>query len=314
MKRRVIFVITKEVHALDLAGPLQVFYEAGTYGLSYQILYVSQQRTQQLSAHLGLNKLHPFKDIQLKPQDIILIPGFNTNCFVSERDGALFSWLRMAAERGVLICSVCTGAFLLAAAGLLDGRYCTTHWKYIQALQAQYPKTKVQKDKIFVCDENIYSSAGVTTGIDLALYIIEQRHGSEIAYKIAREIVVYTRRSGEEKQQSIFLLYHQHMNSSVHALQDWILQNLNKPITLETLALRMHTSSRNLTRLFKKTTGITIGQYVEKLRLEIAVQLLKKQHKVESVATRCGLKTTTQLRSLLKKHAHLLPSAIKKMS
>lgn len=311
---RVIFVINEDVHVLDLAGPLQVFYEAATYGIPYEIIYVSDKPEQRLSSKLHLHQLLALSSVEITKEDIVIIPGFDVKTFSENSHEDFFKWLRHANQQGAILCSVCTGSFALAGAGLLNYRNCTTHWKYLDELQSRHTKLLVEKDKVFVQQDNIFTSAGVTTGIDVALYIIEQKHGPEFAFKLAREMVVYMRRNGDEAQQSIYLQYRKHINTSIHVLQDWLAQNLHTKCSLDELAAIIHTSPRNLTRLFKATTGITVGQYIEKLRVEKAMQLLQQNNKVATVATSCGFTTPAQLRTVMQKHLGSLPSVFNKLS
>jgi transcriptional regulator GlxA family with amidase domain len=222
----------------------------------------------------------------------------------------LLGWLRKAAASEAVICSVCTGAFLLAEAGLLDNGECTTHWKYTRQLQHEYPNARVLTDRLFVKCGNVYTSAGVTTGLDMALFLLEERHGPEFAYKVARELVVYIRRDGSESQESVYLQYRSHVNGDIHLIQDWMIHHLEHKIRIDELAALIFTSPRNLTRLFKSTTGVTIGQYLEKLRVEKAVHLLRQQVKVGTITQQCGLQSANQLRTLLKKHTGRLPSQL----
>jgi transcriptional regulator GlxA family with amidase domain len=299
---RVIFVIAENVHPLDLAGPLQIFYETATYRIPYEIVFVAAAPVQRLSAGLQLFGLKKFKSVSVSANDIIMVPGFEVETFEAGKHKELFTFLRNAQSKDAVICSVCTGAFALAGAGLLDGMQCTTHWKYVKQLQQRYAHAKVIENKLFVSDKNIYTSAGVTTGIDLTLHILEQRHGAEFAFKLAREVVVYTRRSGDEEQQTVYMQYRNHINSQIHLVQDWLIKNLDTKIRLEQLAELIHTSPRNLTRTFKNVTGITIGQYIEKLRAETARKLLAQKLKVSEVCKKCGFKTPAHLRTALKRY------------
>lgn len=307
---RVIFFIANTVHALDLAGPLQVFYECTTYGIPYDILYVSNKPEQQLSSGLGVNGLAHFSAIEANSNDIVFIPGFELAEYTKEDHSAFYAWLGAAHQKKAVICSICTGAFALAKAGLLNGIECTTHWKYVNMLQAQFPHTTVLQNRLFVTAGNIYTSAGITTGIDMALHIMEERHGPQFAYQLARELVVYIRRDGNTTQESIYLQYRQHINDHIHTIQDWIINHLTEKITIEALAAMVYMSPRNLTRLFKATTGITIGEYLEKVRVEKALQLLKAGEKVTSITNECGFKSANQLRVILKKHHAQLPAEI----
>jgi len=310
-RNRVIFFIHKEVHILDLAGAVQAFYEAGYYGHAYDIVYVSDSPGQVCSAKLQLAGLKDYSAIKVRSSDIIIVAGFDLRQLPSARKNKFHRWLKEAAGIQATICSVCTGSFSLAESGLLENRECTTHWKYTDRLQKEYPALKVLTNRLFVKSDNIYTSAGVTTGIDMVLYLLEERHGAAFVYQVARELVVYIRRDGGESQESIYLQYRRHINEDIHTVQDWIIKNLQKKITVDQLAGLVYTSPRNLTRQFKTTTGITIGQYLEKLRVEKAVHLLHQQNKIEVITQQCGLQSANQLRHIVKKHTGSLPSQLR---
>jgi len=309
---RVIFYINSDTHILDLAGAVLTFYECGDYGIPYEMIYVSERASQATSAHLRMTGLKKFSAVKVGAADVVVVPGYDLRRLPPLDDHRLFSWLRRAADAGAMICSICTGAFTLAAAGLLDGRECTTHWKYTDRLQRDFPSLQVLKDRLFVRSGNIYTSAGVTTGLDMALALLEERHGSEFAYRVAREMVVYIRRDGTEPQNSIYMSYRSHVNDDIHAVQDWMIRHLQKKIRVEELAALVYTSPRNLTRQFKSSTGITIGTYLEKLRVEKAVHLLSSNHKVAEVTRACGLQSANQLRHIIKKNKGELPSALRR--
>jgi transcriptional regulator GlxA family with amidase domain len=308
---RVIFFITRDVHILDLAGAMQAFYEAAEYGHPYDILCVSDSPGLASSAKLQLAGLQAYAAVTVLSSDILVVPGFDLRQLESPVEEAFYTWLRRAEAVGATICSVCTGAFTLARAGLLDGRECTTHWKYTGRLQREYPLLKVLTNRLFVRSGRVYSSAGVTTGLDMALNLLEERHGPEFAYQVARELVVYIRRDGSESQESIYLQYREHLRDDIHAVQDWIIRHLHEKILVEELAALVHTSPRNLTRLFKATTGVTIGQYLEKLRVEKALQLLRQDTKIGVIARQCGLQSDNQLRQMIRKHTGRLPSEVR---
>lgn len=310
-KNRVLFYINKEVHILDLAGAMQTFYEAGEYGIPYEILYVSDEKDQVSSANLRLAGLQDYSSVRVDPSDILIVPGYDLRRMPSLRKKPFYDWLRGAVEMGAVVCSICTGTFTLAQAGLLDGKECTTHWKYTDRLQKDYPAIQVLTNRLFVKSGSLYTSAGVTTGLDMALFLLEERHGAEFAYQIARELVVYIRRDGNESQESIYLQYRRHINNDIHLVQDWIIRNMEKKIMVEQLAALIYTSPRNLTRLFKATTGITIGQYLEKLRVEKATLLLHQDTKIDTITHLCGLQSTNQLRHIIRKHTGSLPSRLK---
>jgi transcriptional regulator GlxA family with amidase domain len=306
-KNRVIFYIHNGVHLLDLSGAVQAFYEAGDYGEPYEMVYVGCGQAPVSSAGLPFMRLEHYSMVEAGAGDVLIVAGFELRELHSGDQPGLHQWLRAAVGRGAVVASVCTAAFLLAEAGLLDDRECTTHWKYTTRLQKEYPRLKVQVDRLFVKDANIYTSAGVTTGLDMSLFLLEERHGPELVFKIARELVVYIRRDGSASQESIYLQYRSHIHNDIHVVQDWIIQHLQNKIKIEELAALIHTSPRNLTRLFKAATGVTVGQYVEKLRVEKAVHMLQQRVKVASITRQCGLQSTNQLRSLVKKHTGQLP-------
>jgi transcriptional regulator GlxA family with amidase domain len=315
--RTAVFVMPPLVHLLDISGPAHVFYEAKDYGAPLSLRFISVYEdvsVETSSSGLAFAQLEDFKTISLQKDDIIFIPGLESR-YLSDRKfyndiAPFFEWLRIQHERGAKICSVCTGAFLLAESGLFDGHQLTTHWKFQQLLKEQYPKIEVLANRLFVQNKNLYSSAGVASGIDLGLYLLEEMYGSRFSAAIAREIVIYLRRGKEDPQLSIFLQYRNHLEDRVHVVQEWLTLHLDKKYTSNSLAEMIHTSGRNLTRLFKETTGITIGEYVDKLRVSHAIHLLHDHQKVENVARACGLQSTNQLRALLKKYEGVLPSEI----
>ena len=189
---------------------------------------------------------------------------------------------------------------------MLDGKNCTTHWKYFSRFSEKFPRVELIKNRLFVVNERVYTSAGVSSGIDLALFLLEEEFGAKFATDIAKEVCYYFRRSGADPQLSIFLQYRNHLEDRIHFAQDFIISNVSVKFSLEDVAEKVNMSSRNLTRLFKETTGITVGAYLEKIRVERAIQLLADGNKMQIVAQECGLKSTSQLRVLLKNHQHIL--------
>jgi transcriptional regulator GlxA family with amidase domain len=298
-----LFVVPPAVQLLDLTGPVQVFYEAATYGQPYRLTFCSYQSVVSSAVGLGLGPLVPFAEVLLVPGDVIFLPGLAMDYLRSEafrQEGtAFFEWLREQHARGVHLCSICTGAFLLAHAGLLDGKKCTTHWRRLAELQARYPHVRAQADTLFVRDGRIDTSAGLTAGIDLALYLLEERHGPLFATKVARELVVYTRRGAQHHQLSIYLDYRNHLHSGVHQVQDWLADNLASGATIDALAELVHMSPRTLTRTFRKATGISINEYTTALRRELAATLRHNPALTqESIAAQCGFRNVRQLRRL----------------
>ncbi|WP_158795530.1 GlxA family transcriptional regulator [Pedobacter sp. L105] len=302
MANRVLFYINQEVNLLDLAGAGQVFHEANLLGCNYELVYIGPMPAIKSSTGLGINLIMDFSQIMPEKSDIIMIPGFQTKqAFVNDYS-KFFSWLHLANKEQATICSICTGAFLLAKSGLLDDKKCTTHWDCTERLQNEFPRLRVVENQLYVIDGNIYSSAGVVSGIDLALHLLEKEHGIIIATTVARELVVYMRRDGSSAQESAYLQLRNHSENIIHLVQDRIANYLDKPLSLDILAIEANCSKRNLTRLFKQHTGLTISSYITKLRVEKAKQLLSKSdYKFDYIARICGLKAK-QLRNIMASH------------
>ncbi|RAJ28122.1 GlxA family transcriptional regulator [Pedobacter cryoconitis] len=297
---RVIFFIFNSVHLLDLAGAVTVFYESGCCGKNYNIHYVSPYDNPGTSSGLGFTNVSPLNSVKVTMDDIVIVAGMEIEKWNRADDHLWIPWLQSAAAIGATISSICTAAFALAAAGILNGHNCTTHWAWTTALQQKYPLLKVIENKLFVQSGRIFTSAGIATGIDLALYLVEEQHGAAFACLVAKDMVVYIRRDGMEAQNSIYLQSRQHINHHIHQIQDYITKHLQHKITIGELAELAFVSERNLTRLFKSVTGITIGQYIQSLRQEKARHLLKTKQKVAWVAKECGYNSTAQLRKLVK--------------
>jgi transcriptional regulator GlxA family with amidase domain len=197
------------------------------------------------------------------------------------------------------VCSVCTGAFLLAEAGILDGLACATHWADADLLQQRYPRIKVRKGVLFVQEGNIFTSAGIASGIDLAIHLIGLRYGEKLAFQVARSLVIYLRRSGGFQQESVYLQYRNHLDDIVHRAQSILIESLDSPPSLDRLAKVVGASQRNLSRRFRRSLDLSVGEYLRELRLERARSLLREAgSKVEDVAKACGFKGSRQLRNL----------------
>lgn len=297
------FYIPNQVILLDLSGILQVFQEAKQLGFDYELKFVSNLGEASCASGLGLSPLIHFSKYAPAKNDILVIPGLSTEQLdQTTNDIAFNEWLKTAHSKKTTICSICTGAFLLAKSSILNGQDCTTHWRFIDKLKTEFPLVNAIENRLFVNSDNLYTSAGVATGIDLALFLIEERHGNTVALKIAKELAIYKRRNGYDMQESVFLQYRNHHDQNVHNIQDWIIHNLDKSSTIESLADQVHMSPRNLTRIFRKQTGISIADYRRQLRVEKARSLIENtDYKLERVARLCGFNSSRQLRFVLKK-------------
>lgn len=301
----VAFIIPPHVELLDLAGPVQVFTEAKFYGFEVDIRFYQFNDSPVSTAGLGFGEILNYAEANLKEGDFVFIPGMDfeyVNSISFRAETAFFKWLKECSGKHVTVCSICNGAFALGMAGLLKDTECTTHWRRVKELQSQFPTAKVVADILYIKSNNVYTSAGISAGIDLALAILEDLKGPLFTHKVARGLVVYHRRSGRHNQQSIYLDYRNHINPQVHEVQDYLIDNLSGENDIETLASLVNMSARNLSRVFKEKTGSTILEYLTLLRKEYASTMLNNpEYTIEYIASQCGFKTARQLQRILKK-------------
>lgn len=319
-----IFIVLPEVEILDLAGPLQAFSEAkGRYRIrvcsnrdrvhSHQGVVLADldrlpdlARSSQFAARRGEVALALPEDeasrsaknaLEVDSAPIVIVPGM-PYAATQKVDREITRWLANAARAGAHIASVCTGAFIVGEAGLLDGRRCTTHWSRTAELARRFPRAKVLDDRLYVSDGELTTSAGIASGIDMALAFIEQADGPIVAAEVAREMVVYLRRDGAQKQSSVYLDYRTHIHPGVHRVQDFIVQNPRSRVTLDELAELAGMSARSLTRTFRAATGISVHQFSTRVRAELARTLMHDPGlTMEAVAQRAGF-SARQLRRL----------------
>jgi transcriptional regulator GlxA family with amidase domain len=298
------FIIPPHVELLDLAGPVQVFTEAKFYGFEVDMQFYQFDELPVSTAGLGFGKMSNYTEARLKEGDFVFVPGMDfeyVNSIPFKAQRKFFDWLKECSAKRITVCSICNGAFALGHAGLLKNTECTTHWRRVKELQAQFPNAKVVADVLFIKSNNIYTSAGISAGIDLALAILEDIKGPLFTHKVARGLVVYHRRSGKHRQQSIYLDYRNHINPQVHEVQDYLIENLSKENDIETLASLVGMSPRNLSRVFKEKTGSTVLEYLTLLRKEYANTMLNNpEYTIEYIASQCGFKTARQLHRILK--------------
>ena len=299
--RRVIFPVVDRFEVFDLAGPLQVLYEANQLGADYEMIFSGIERSAESQQGVTLAKLRSLPCVG--EGDLVVIPG--SRAFRESRNSGAFAelvqWVRGAHDGGATVASVCVGAFLLGRAGLLDGRTCTTHWKRMGELARRFPKAQVLDDRLFVLDGRVVTSAGIAAGVDMTLALVEAHHGPKMAAAIAREMVVHVRRSGAESQLNPLLGYRDHLEAGVHAVQDRIIREPAERHSLDDLARIAGMSRRHLTRVFRAATGISVAEYHNAIRLEHARVLLSNcSLTVDAIAQRCGLADGRHLRRLWK--------------
>jgi transcriptional regulator GlxA family with amidase domain len=293
--RRVVFALFPGCEVMDVAGPLQAFHEAATFGAAYDASYAASTPTVRTAQGLELAGLGPLPDVG--EGDRVIVPGYPVRTTRPPRP--MLAWLRRAADAGATVCSVCTGAFALGEAGLLDGRRCTTHWRRVRELGERFPRARVVGDRLFVEDGPLVTSAGIASGVDMALALLERDGGPVLASSVAREMVVYIRRDGAHRQESVYLDYQTHLSPGVHELQQFLVSRPESRASLAELARIAGMSERNLTRVFRAATGISVHDYRERLRLERARDLLRNPTlTLEAVAAACGFTDARQLRRL----------------
>jgi len=242
------------------------------------------------------------------PIDTLVVAG-GDGVRQAQEDERLITWIRRAAPRSRRVASVCTGAFLLARAGLLNGHEATTHWSECHDLARLYPDVHVQSEPIFVRSGDVYTSAGVTAGIDLALALVEEDLGPKVARDVARWLVLFLRRPGGQSQFSAALAGQRAEREPLREVQAWMVDHLHEDLSVPALAVRAYMSPRNFARAFKREVGMTPAAYVETLRVERARVLLETgAESVEQLARRCGFGTVETMRRVFRKRLGVSPS------
>jgi transcriptional regulator GlxA family with amidase domain len=301
-KRRVIFVLAPGVHLLDLAGPVQTFDSANGCGCDYRLHFIGASPQVPSAVGLALTGFGPLiRADELDRNDLVIVPGVRWRGRTRSQvlSGSQREYLKIAHQAGATVGSVCSGAFGLGEAGLLDGRRCTTHWSCLEELQRRYPNAEVLDNVLFVNDRGVTTSAGIASGIDLALSFVEEDHDAQMAARVARDLVVYFRRSGAHHQLNVFLDYRAHLHAGVHRVQDWLNEHPAEPAPLGRLASLAAVSESTLTRAFKANTGLTPLQYQQKVRLEMAASLMRDHRlTLEVIAERCGFADVRHFRRL----------------
>jgi transcriptional regulator GlxA family with amidase domain len=300
---KIAFIVPPHVELLDLAGPAQAFTEARSHGLDAAIDFYSYSDRSISTSGVGFGEIKNYKEADLNAGDFVFVPGTDHSYLQGSQFGSektFFKWIAECYDKNVNTCSICTGAFFLGEAGLLDGRECTTHWRRTDELKTRFPKAQVLADILYVKSDNIYTSAGISAGIDLALAILEDLKGPNFVHKVARGLVVYHRRDPSHSQKSIYLDFRNHINPKIHEVQDFLLNNLAKENSIDDLAEMVAMSARNLSRVFKEATGLTIVEYLTELRRETAKTLRHNpDYTIEYIASQCGFKSARQLQRIL---------------
>ena len=287
-------LVFPDFQLLDAAGPISVFEIACRYAGAAPSIRVLAQTRGAVRSSSGVEMLAHGLRSSAPITTLIVAGGLGVGEAAQSRK--ILSFVRSAARCGVRIASVCSGAYILAEAGLLDGRHATTHWRRTQHFLTTYPKVKLEPDRIFVRDGEIWSSAGISAGIDLALALVADDFGEEVSQQTARQLVLYHRRSGGQSQFSS-LLELKAPTGRFGALLTWAREHLEAPLTVEHLAERAGMSSRHFTRAFIAETGTTPSKAVERLRIEVARQRVQSSSEaIERVALATGFRDPERMR------------------
>lgn len=296
---QIAIVVPQHAQSLDISGPLDAFLEANRQAparCNYNVRLLSAGADRSVTAGAMSIVTHGSILEDEQPIDTLLVAG-TPEYAQAYTESALHAWLRRRAPSSRRYGSVCTGAFFLGAAGLLDGFNVTTHWQHAAELAERFPAAKVVPDQIFVQDGALWTSAGVTAGIDLALKLIEEDHGHDVALSVARRLVVFLKRPGGQSQFSAHLAAQVATEGRIQGIQRWILDHLPLDLTVKTLASRAAMSVRNFTRVFQEEAGMTPADFVEMARVDSARRLLEDTDKpLQRVASSCGFTNPDMMR------------------
>ena len=308
--RRVVIVAFEGAQSLDVSGPAEAFSIATRFfGGDYAIELVTPDgEPARCSSGLTLNADRSIDEVRGAIDTLVVAGGVGTKDAIA--DTHLVDWVHGAATRSRRVASVCTGAFVLAEAGLLDGRRATTHWSECARLAARYPEIAVEPDPIFVRDGKVSTSAGVTAGMDLALGLIEEDHGPEAALKTARSLVLFVRRPGGQSQFSAQLAVAPARREPLREVQAHIAEHPAADLSVPALAARAYMSERNFARAFRAETGMTPATYVEAARVERARRELETTDlPVQAIAAQCGFGTVETMRRAFARRLGVNPAA-----
>jgi len=316
--RRIAVLAFPEAQSLDVIGPIEVFASSGRWlegargagAPGYEIELLSSAGAGALRLSCGVQLLASPLPTRSDPAFDTLIVAGGAGTRAAASDPALIAWLRATAPRVRRLASVCSGAFLLAEAGLLDGRRATTHWSACAELARRYPRIQVDPDPIFVRDGSVYTSAGVTSGMDLALALVEEDHGREVALAVARWLVLFLKRPGGQSQFSAQLSVQLASRQPLQELQAWIVENVHADLSVAALAARAGMSPRNFARVFTREIGMTPARFVESARVEAARRGLEEDggRGVEAVAAACGFGSAETLRRAFSRRLRVSPA------
>ena len=304
------------VQALDIVGPVDSFSIASAHlaserhdsGPAYEVLVLGPSRCA-FVAESGI-VIRPHRALEAAPPlDTVIVPGGRALRLQPATNARIAHWLKARAPDIRRVASVCTGIYALAPTGLLDGRRVTTHWRFTGELARLFPKVRVDPDALFIKDGQFYTSAGITAGIDLALALIEEDYGTQIALAVARYLVVYLKRPGGQEQYSEPLRFQMKSSDRFSDLAPWISAHLHQNLSVETLAAKVCLSPRQFTRCFKRAFGVTPGEFVEHMRLDEARRRLSSSGvTIEDVSESIGFASADSFRRAFERRFGIAPS------
>ncbi len=309
--KSVAILVFPGVQSLDVAGPLDVLAEANSFapeGTGYRITTIASDPGPLRASngmpmgadHLIGNAPHGF--------DLLLVPG-GPNLSTDPHREHISAWLKREARVAARYGSICTGAFLLGRAGLLDGHSVTTHWSDAQQLRVQFPNARVEADRIYIRDGALITSAGVTAGIDLALALVAEDHGPTVALSVAKRLLVITQRQGGQSQFSPFLTAAVDGDSPVAQVQRYVMEHIAEPLSVEALAQVVSMSPRHFARVFSHAAGLPPAEFVQRARIDMARQLLEgTQLPFKTVAYRCGFGSAARMRLVFSQRLDVTPA------
>ncbi|WP_454790315.1 GlxA family transcriptional regulator [Mycolicibacterium lutetiense] len=305
--REIVIVVFDGMKMLDAAGPAEVFAEANRFGANYRLRMASVDGAD-VTTSIGTKFAATDRIAEINGVDTVLVSG-GDDLVGRPIDPDLVAALRDLPTRTRRLASICTGSFLLAEAGLLDGRRATTHWRHARLLARAYPAISVEPDAIFVRDGDVYTSAGVSAGIDLALALVESDYGAALVRDVARSLVVYLKRSGGQSQFSTLVESDAPAESALRRVTDAIAADLTADHSVKTLAALASLSTRQLTRLFQAELGTTPARYVEAVRIDVARAALDAGRQVGETARLAGFGSAETLRRAFVNHLGVSPKA-----
>lgn len=315
--KRVVVAAYPGAENLDVAGPCAVFSSleeirgesaalARITGYAVEVISTGREPQIRTSCGISLVSAGCYADLRGSVDTLLVVGGPGVREAARDRD--FLQWLLEWSPHVRRICSICTGAFILAAAGLLDGRRATTHWRESEELSREHPGIEVDDDPIFIRDGNIYTSAGVTSGMDLALALVEEDHGRDVAMRIARHLVMFVRRPGGQSQFSALLELQATDRRPMRDLQAWMAEHLDEDLSVDALADRVHMSPRNFARVFRREVGKTPARFVERLRIEAARRRLEESDGgLDRIARECGFGSADSLRRSFRRVLRVAP-------